>query len=275
MVALSGGAVKTVAGDGTLTVDFRTDFAALPYSDTSGDTAIGFEVDILSEAATRSELVMEPAESLGEFSPAALHHLWLAEKGDVDVVAQGLFPGLYAYLEAYADAEQFRGIDAARAQSPALFTDPYYLEDFGFAVNVELHPEIRSLADLEAGMTVATYEDAAADLWVVENLVPNGIDVSRVTNGSVLSPLSAAAFAGNVVGVIHSLPVIEVLAADIPEIEIVDVIDADVPVAFAVDPSNESLHEALNEALAGMVADGTYQTIYDRWFTNPAGSVVP
>ena len=275
MVALGGGAIETVAGEGVLTVDFRTDFAALPYSDTSGETAAGFEVDIISEAATRSELVMQPVETLGEFSPAALHHLWLAEKGDVDVVAQGLFSGLYSYLEEYAAAEQFRGIDAARAQSPALFTDAHYLEDFGFAVNVDLYPGIRSLDDLESGMTVATFEDGAADQWVVENLAPKGIEVRRVTNGNVLSPLSATAFIGNVVGVVHSLPLVEALAADIPEVEIVEVIDVDVPVAFAVDPANPKLRDALNEALAAMIADGTYQTIYDRWFTNRTGSVAP
>ena len=42
---------------------------------------------------------------------------------------------------------------------------------------------------------------------------------------------------------------------------------------FGVDPANPDLLVALNDALDGMIDDGTYQQNYNEWFEAPAGSI--
>lgn len=270
----SDNGIATVAGDGVLTVEIMTDYNALPFADSTGDPVSGFDVDLLAEMASRAGLTVETTEPLSSFSPAALHHLLLAEQGSVDVVAQGLYTGIYEYLAANPNADQFRGIDVTRAENPALFTDPYYLEDFALIVDPVANPDIRSTSDLGSETAVSVWEDSAADAWVVANLEPSGVTVRRTTNSSPLAPLAAAAI-NDVVAVIHSLPRAEALLAENPALEIVEVIEAGQPLGFAVNPSNPELHAALNEALRAMVADGTYGSIYDRWFEDDSGSVAP
>ena len=34
-------------------------------------------------------------------------------------------------------------------------------------------------------------------------------------------------------------------------------------------PQNTALQDAVNGALKSVIADGTYQKIYENWFTNP------
>lgn len=275
VIGSGSGGVATVAGDGVLTIDVMTDLDALPFTDSTTEPAVGFEVDLLAEMATRAELTIETAESLSSFSPAALHHLALAEQGAVDVVAQGLFQGFYEHLIENADQPQFNGIDASRGGNPAMFTVPYFLDDFAVIVNTTVHPEIRSLDDLGPADEVSVWEDSAADVWAVRNLAPDGVEVRRVTSGSVVAPLATAASIGNVVAVVHSLPISERLVAENPDLEIVAVIDAKYPLAFAVDPANPELLSALDQALEAMIADGTYDRIYGSWFQDAGGSVAP
>ncbi len=45
-------------------------------------------------------------------------------------------------------------------------------------------------------------------------------------------------------------------------------------IAFPIDPANPDLEVALSETFDAMLADGTYQSIYDRWFDTPEMSVL-
>lgn len=274
LIGSGGSGVSTVAGDGVLTVGVMTDFDALPFSDSTAEPVTGFEVELLEEMARRAGLTTATAEPLSSYSPAALHHLALAETGVVDVVAQGVYVGLYEHLREHADEPQFGSIDASRADNPATFTIPYYFDDFAVVVNTVRNADIRSLDDLGPEDEISVWEDSPADVWAVRNLVPSGVRVRRVTSGSALSPLASAAIS-DVVAVVHSAPIAERLVAGEADLEIVQVIDAKYPLAFAIDPSNPDLHSALNTALDDMIADGTYDSIHQRWFADSAGSVAP
>ena len=57
-------------------------------------------------------------------------------------------------------------------------------------------------------------------------------------------------------------------------LELVERIDTGETYGIAVDPNNEPLLEAINQALAEMIEDGTYQEIYDRYQDLPPGGSV-
>ena len=58
------------------------------------------------------------------------------------------------------------------------------------------------------------------------------------------------------------------------DLAIVEVIDTNEHYGIAVDPARTALLDAINQAFADMLDDGTYQEIYDTWFEAPAGSVL-
>ncbi|HZB01100.1 MAG TPA: transporter substrate-binding domain-containing protein, partial [Actinomycetota bacterium] len=54
---------------------------------------------------------------------------------------------------------------------------------------------------------------------------------------------------------------------DLPALEVVQQIDTNEHYGLAFSPSNPDLREAVNTVFAQMVADGTYATIYGKYFS--------
>jgi phosphonate transport system substrate-binding protein len=79
---------------------------------------------------------------------------------------------------------------------------------------------------------------------------------------------------GQVTGVIFDEPSAVEEAAKRPGLAVVEAIDTNENYGFGVDPANPELLTAVNDCFAGLLADGSYQASYDRWFTAPAGSVL-
>ena len=245
--------IPTVAGQGVLTMSLRAGQSFLPFFDSTTDPVAGFDIDLVSEIARRASFTVRPLLRAG-LGDEELDSVANGDRADVHV----------AGMPITEQREQL--VD---------FTIPYYVSQVALLVNTELTPEIGSVADLADSDGVIGV-DVVTDTWIIENLVPIGIELAvldspggRDANKSIFEALEDGHLTALV---IYDWFGPEAVAAH-PSLEIVEVIELDIPFGIAVDPSNPELLAALNEALQSMIDDGTYQAIYDRWFEDPGGSV--
>jgi polar amino acid transport system substrate-binding protein len=167
---------------------------------------------------------------------------------------------------------QFDTAAAASTITPARertvdFTDPYYE-----AQQALLAPEgsdISSVEDL-SGVIVGAQDGTTGEAYANEET-----DASEV-RGFPEGPNAIAALqTGQVEAVIIDQPV----AVDAVEkqggVEIVEEIPTNELYGFAVAPDNDSLREAMNEALATLKEDGTIADLYEQYFqSEPPTSVL-
>ncbi len=123
---------------------------------------------------------------------------------------------------------------------------------------------ITSVDDLQEGDKVGVQSGTTGEAWAKENLEPNGIEV--VPYDDVLAAFSALQ-AGDVVGVINDLPISQDVVKDETRgLEVVEEIQTDETYGFAFSKENPNLRDAVNWGLAEIIADGQYDTIYEKWF---------
>ena len=78
--------------------------------------------------------------------------------------------------------------------------------------------------------------------------------------------------AGAIQGVVNDEPASAEIVTEFPGLEIVEPIDTNEKYAFAFGKDNPALVEAVNGALRTLIDDGTYTTLYEKWFP---GAPVP
>jgi len=130
---------------------------------------------------------------------------------------------------------------------------------------------IRSVDDLTEGDKIGVQSGTTGELWAKENLEPQGVEI--VPYDDVLAAF-AALQAGDVVGVINDLPTSQEIAADpARNIEVVQEIETGEQYGFAFNKENTELRDAVNWGLGEIIADGTYDEIYEKWFGAPPMSI--
>lgn len=218
-----------------------------PFEDFDADgNVIGFDADLMNEMASR--LGLEPRWLDTDFDTIFTQ---LAQ-GNFDVVASSV-----TYTEERA--------------AMVSFTDGYYNTNQGFTVNTNETPDIQSTADLASGDAVAVQTGTTGEMWANANLVPNGIIVRSFTQPpDAFAALEGGQVVGTVIDVDPSLDA----EANRPGLKVVEIINTGEMLAFGVNPEAPNLLAALNGAFRAMVADGTYQEIYDRWITRPDASIL-
>lgn len=123
---------------------------------------------------------------------------------------------------------------------------------------------IKSVDDLKEGDKIGVQSGTTGEGWAKENLEPKGIVV--VPYDDVLLAFSALQ-AGDVVGVINDLPISQDVVKDQTRgLEIVQEIKTDEQYGFAFSKENTTLRDSVNWALAEVIKDGTYKTVYAKWF---------
>ncbi len=136
---------------------------------------------------------------------------------------------------------------------------------------VEEADAIQSVDDLKEGDKVGVQSGTTGEMWSKENLEPEGVEI--VPYDDILAAF-AALQAGDVVGVINDLPISQEVAADpARNIEVVQEIETGEQYGFAFNKENTGLRDAVNWALAEVIADGTYDEVYEKWFGAPPMSV--
>lgn len=229
---------------GTLTVGSDIPFPPFEDFDDAGNV-VGFDAEVIEEIAQRLDVGVEWVDT------------------DFDTIFTQLATGTFDVVASATTITEER-------EEIVNFTDPYYKAQQALTVNINETPDLNTVDDLGEGDTVAVQTGTTGKDWAEENLQPNGVAVREFPQAA---DTWIALEGGQVTGVIFDEPAAVEESGNRDALEVVDVIDTNEDYGFGVDPSNEPLLDAINGALADMIDDGTYQTIYDKWFVAPAGSV--
>ena len=228
----------TLVEDGKLIAGSDTAFPPFEFLD--GSEVKGFDVDLLTEIASR--MGIEEVEFKTEIFDTLIPTL--KGGGKFDVIASGMTIKPERELE----------ID---------FSDPYY--DSNQSLVMKKGSTYGGDPAELAGKKIAVQSGTTGEAWAKEN-APDATLVPFKNATDAFAALQA----GNVEAVVNDLPVsTELLKEDDRGLEIVAQIATGEQYGFGVSKDNPGLTEAINAALAEVKDDGTYGEIYEKWFGIP------
>ena len=220
-------------------VTVASDIAYPPFEFNQDGEPAGFDIDLMNELAERANLEVE------------------YENVRFDSIIQGLGNNQYdAAISAMTiTPEREERID---------FSEPYFNADQSLLVQSD--SDIQStddLADATVGVQIGTTGAEEAQKLREEGKVAN------VRTFNVVTDAFNALQNGQVDAVINDFPVSADRASQSDgELEIVENIPTGEQYGIAF-PTDSDLREPVNEALAEIKADGTYEEIYERWIGIP------
>ena len=121
---------------------------------------------------------------------------------------------------------------------------------------------ITSLADFGEGLTVGVQSGTTGEAYANEN-IPEGGTVRSFDDPGGLFP---ALESGAIDGVLQDIVVNQGRALEDDSVHVVETYPTDENYGFAVEEGNAALLAAVNGALAKVMADGTYASLYGEWF---------
>jgi ABC-type amino acid transport substrate-binding protein len=230
----TGAPTVSTIQEGILSVGSCLDYP--PFESVEGGDEVGFDIDLTEEIASRLGLEVE----------------WIRAEFDTIFTAVA--------------GQQFDMVAAASTITPERqevvdFSDPYY--NSRQALVAASGSGITSTDDIGEGDRVGVLRGSTGKSYAEEVLEPQGAEI-------VSYPRAPDTFrdleAGNLVAAVNDEPFSVELLGDFPDLEIVQPIDTDERYGFAFSKDNAELTAAANEALAEMIADGTYATIFETYF---------
>ena len=236
LVAACGGGGGESGGGGPEQVTVASDIAYPPFEFNKDGEPTGFDIDLMNAIAKKANLEVE------------------YENVRFDSIIQGLGNNQYdAAISAMTiNAEREKQID---------FSEPYFNADQSLLV--ESDSDIQStddLADATVGVQIGTTGAAEA-----QKLEQDG-KIAQVRTFNVVTDAFNALQNGQVDAVINDFPVSADRASQSNgELEIVQNIPTGEQYGIAF-PTDSDLREPVNEALAEIKEDGTYEEIYQKWF---------
>jgi polar amino acid transport system substrate-binding protein len=227
-----GGSETSAEGSGEpLTVG--SDIPYPPFEQGKPGNYTGFDVELM-------EAIAEKLGRKAEFQDTSFETIFRD-------VAQGKFEAVIS--AATITDEREKAVD---------FSNPYYLSEQ--AVLVKEGSEIESLEDLE-GKTVGVQQGTT------------GLELAKEELGSAeIRPFPEgpdavnALKAGTVEGVVIDAPVAQNAVEKSGGIEIAEKVPTEETYGIAVAQGEEGLLDEINKALKEVEEDGTYKTIYKKWF---------
>ncbi len=221
--------------DKQLVIAHDTNFKPFEFRDENGDY-VGFDIDLWKEIATRTgiEYTFQPMDFNG-IIPAL-------QAGGVDAAVAGIT------------------ITPERAEAVS-FSNPYYTTGLMLAIRATDKDKYSALEDME-GKVLATKTATSSALYLANDFT-KAADVKLFPNtDSLLLELQA----GGVDGVFFD----EAIVNDFAKVSNNTVIvvgpiyqGQNYGVAFT---KNSPYVDLANEAIASMIADGTYDAMYEKWF---------
>jgi ABC-type amino acid transport substrate-binding protein len=198
----------------------------------------GFDVELTEEIAARLGLEVE----------------WV--RANFDTIFTALASGQFDMVAAASTITPER-------QEVVSFSDPYFNARQSLTVNTEETPDVMSLDDLSEGDTVGVQKGTTGKAFAEENVAPRGIEIKTF---DVAPDAFNDLDAGNIVGVINDEGSSIAEAEQRPGLEVVEAIDTDEKYGFAFSKDNPELTDAVNGVLAEIIADGTYEDIFKKYF---------
>ena len=230
--ASSGGGEEAEGGGETLTVG--SDIPYPPFEQkASGGGYTGFDVELMETIG--KEIGREP-----EFIDSSFETIFRD-------VGQGKFEAVMSAATITPEREK-----------EVAFSLPYYLSEQ--AILVAEGSEITGLSDLKGKIVAAQQGTTGLELGKEKaeakelRPYPEGPDADNALK------------AGTVEAVIIDAPVAKQQAEELGGIEIVEKVPTDETYGIAFAKTNTELVEQINEGLKKAIADGSYATVYEKWF---------
>jgi len=209
-----------------------------PFEYYQGGQLVGFDVEIMSAIAQKLGLTLQ----------------W--KKADFDTIFTALA------------GHSFDAVAAASTIKPSRlqvvdFSNPYYNSRQAFSVNTTKTPTLTNTDQLTSSDTVGVQKGTTGMDWAEQNLAPKGVKIKTYTQApDAFTDLEA----GNLSGIINDEPSSQAEVQSRPGLKVVQPIDTGEHYGIAVAKDRPDILAAINGALAAIMADGTYTTIFNKYF---------
>lgn len=220
---------------GKLTV--CTHLAYKPFQYTDGGKIVGFDVDLMDLVAKKLGVTQEIVDI--EFGQITSGAVFTAKKCDAGAAAITITP----------EREKATG-----------FSKPYFASKQALLVKAD--SGITKLADLK-GKELGVQTDTTGQKFAEEKAAEVGYTTKIYDD---MPTGSNAVLAGTVAGSMNDNGVLLDFAKDNPTTKVVEEFDTGEHYGFNVGKDNTALATAIDEALDAAKADGTFNTIYKKWF---------
>ncbi len=227
----SGGADLGLITPGTLTVG--SDIPYPPFEQGKPPDYTGFDIDLMDELAKRLGLTPKIVDT--SFSTIFSDQ----QAGKFDIVASSTT------------------ITPARSQK-VTFSIPYFHADQ--SLMVQKGSDLTSTDDIDSSTRIAVQQGTTG-----QDYAENQTD-AQVQSFPEIGTAFNALQAGQVDGVINDFAVSAYALKKYPQLDVVQTIPTGEDYGFPMQPSNTALIDAVNSNLKDMISDGTYQTIFKKWF---------
>jgi polar amino acid transport system substrate-binding protein len=234
--AASSAPAPVLVASGKLTVCTNLSYKPFQYKDDSGKV-LGFDVDLMDLVAKKLGVTQDIVDI--EFQQITSGAAFAAKKCDADAAAIT--------------------ITAERQQATA-FSDPYFA-----ATQALLVPATSGVTDLSAlkGKVVGVQTDTTGADYATKNAPQYGYTVKVFDD----FPSSAnAVLAGTVDAAINDNGVVYNFSKDNPKTVVGTEFKTNESYGFSMAKDNTALQSVVNAVLASAKSDGTYNTIYKKWF---------
>jgi ABC-type amino acid transport substrate-binding protein len=220
-------------------ITVASNIAYPPFEFSPRDGPQGFDIDLMNEIAERAGLEVE------------------YEAVEFDEIVRGVHFDLY-------DAAISAMTITPERQQQVDFSDPYFNADQSLLVASYSDVEsVDDLADATVGVQLGTTGQIEAQELINAGTIKQGRPFRTIEDAF------AALQDGQVEGVIYDLAVAQdVVEKSEGELRIVETVPTGEQYGIAFSKDSD-LVEPVNEALAEIKADGTYEEIYERWIGVP------
>lgn len=234
--AASSAAAPTLVASGKLTVCTNLSYKPFEYKDDSGKV-VGFDVDLMDLVAKKLGVTQDIVDI--EFQQITSGAAFAAKKCDAGAAAITI---------------------NAERQAATLFSDPYFAATQ--ALLVQGSSGIKDLSGLK-GKVVGVQTDTTGQTYAQDNAAANGYTVKVFDD----FPSSAnAVLAGTIDAAINDNGVVYNFSKDNPKTIVSTEFKTNESYGFSMGKDNTALQSVVNTVLASAKSDGTYNTIYKKWF---------
>jgi polar amino acid transport system substrate-binding protein len=229
--AAGGGSDLGLIQDGTLTIG--SDIPYPPFEQGKPPDYTGFDVDVMDAIAKKLDLTPKWVDT-------AFGTIFADQQaGKFDIVASSTT------------------ITPARSKR-VTFSDPYFNADQ--SLMVQKNSDLQSTDDITSDTSIGVQEGTTGQAYAEDKTD------AQVQSYAAIGTVFNALQAGQVDGVINDFPVSAFAQKKYPELDVVQTIATGEKYGFPMAKDNAALQDAVNGALGDIIDDGTYATIYKKWF---------
>lgn len=228
----SGGPDLGLIKPGTLTVG--SDIPYPPFEQGSAPGYAGFDIDLIDGIAKKLGLTT----TIQDTSFNTIFADQQAGKFDIVASSASILPS---------------------REKRVAFSRPYF--DANQSLMVQKGSSIKSMSDITSSTTIGVQDGTTGQDYTEKNTPATVSKFPGIANAF------NALQAGQVDGVINDYAISAFAQKKYPQLQVVQQIPTHEHYGFAMQKTNTALQDAVNGALDSLIKDGTYQKIYEKWFS--------